>query len=98
MRELFNKYGATFLKYIAIVIFTILFTKSCDVDYKPEIDRLNREIDTRDKKIKDLDKESKILIKAIKKIEDDYKINDSIIINNSDSANRELLSKYLSMP
>ena len=84
--------------YCIAAMLGVLVVKSCDVDYKPEVKRLNREIKERDSQIKDLDRESKILIKTIKKIEDDYKINDSIIINNSDSANRELLTRYLSMP
>ncbi len=93
-----KKFTPKLLSYGVAAMIGILMVKSCDVDYKPEVKRLNREIDKRDSKIKDLDKETKILIKTIKKIEDDYKINDSIIVNNSDSANRELLSKYLSMP
>lgn len=83
---------------IATIMLTFMVVKSCDVDYKPEIKRLKREIKESERKKKDLQKEAEILIKTIKKIEYDYKINDSIIINNSDSANRELLSKYLSMP
>lgn len=96
--EKLKQISTKLMGYIATVLVTVLIVKSCDVDYKPEVKRLNREIKKRDSKIKELDKETKILIKTIKKIEDDYKINDSIIVNNSDSANRELLSKYLSMP
>ncbi len=98
MRDLVKAYLPDLLKYSIVFMIGVFMVKSCDVDYKPEVKRLNREIDKRDSKIKDLNKETKILINTIKKIEDDYKINDSIIVNNSDSANRELLSKYLSMP
>jgi len=84
--------------YCIAAMLGVLIVKSCEVDYKSEIDKLKDKLANRNSRIKNLEKKTKILIKTIKKIEDDYKINDSIIINNSDSDNRELLTRYLSMP